>query len=396
MHIVLVSPENWDFPDVLKTIDPHRVTSIHVNEYSLESLVVNNNPDLIFLGGFDSSNDEFFEKVISMSIANPSWLVVPFLQGDNFTHVLRAMRKGIREILSSTKPDEISYIVSRAQAHGTRRAQMLEKRQSLSKAKREVTRIGVVSSKGGDGGSAIVSNSAAGIARDPNVRVLLIDLSMELGDLDLYLASHRPSDNLSSIVAAIDRLDGTLLNIMVHHCSANFDMISSPEAIDDVFDINASSVERLIDFVSLHYDFVLIDMGTGLNPITLRIWKKIGIFITVVTLSIASARRATQILALRSRLESLETKSYVVANKVGSIFEIPISDFEHAIGQNIWKSVPLENEISNALLTGTPMIDSKSHSKFAHAIFSVVSELTGNKVVGTDFLERVWTIFKKK
>ena len=396
MHIVLVSPDNWEFPDVLKTIEPHRVTSIHVSENLLESLVVNSNPDLIFLGGFDSSNDVYFEKVLSLSIANPSWMVVPFLQGDNFTHVLRAMRKGIREILSSTKPDEISYIVSRAQAYGTRRAQMSEKRQSLSKAKREVTRIGVVSSKGGDGGSAIVSNIAAGIAKDPNIRVILIDLSMELGDLDLYLSSHRPSDNLSSIVAAIDRLDGTLLNIMVHHCSANFDMISSPEAIDDVFDINASSVERLIDFVSLHYDFVLIDMGTGLNPITLRIWKKIGIFITVVTLSIASARRATQILALRSRLESLETKSYVVANKVGSIFEIPISDFEHAIGQNIWKNVPLENEMNNALLTGTPMIDSKSHSKFAHAIFSVVSELTGNKVVGTDFLERVWTIFKKK
>ncbi len=396
MHIVLVSPDNWDFPDALKTIDPHRVTSIHISAESLDSLVINNNPDLIFLGGFDATNDSFFEKVIALAIANPSWMVVPFLQGDDFTHVLRAMRKGIREILSSTKPDEISYIVSRAQAYGTRRAQMSEKRQSLSKAKREVVRIGVVSSKGGDGGSAIVSNIAAGIARDPNVRVILIDLSMELGDLDLYLSPHRPSDNLSSIVAAIDRLDSTLLKIMVHHCSDNFDMIASPESIDDVFGITAANVERLLDFVSLHYDFVLIDMGTGLNPITLRVWKKIGVFITVATLSIASARRATQILALRSRLESLENKSYVVVNKVGTDFEIPMSDFQHAIGQNIWKSVPLENEMNNAMLTGTPMIDAKSHSKFARTIFNIVSELTGNKMVDKGFLGQVWTIFKKK
>lgn len=395
MHIVLVSPDNWDFPDALKTIDPHRVTSVHVNEESLDSLVINNNPDLIFLGGFDSTNDSFFEKAIALAIANPSWMVVPFLQGDDFTHVLRAMRKGIREILSSTKPDEISYIVARAQAYGTRRAQMSEKRQALSKAKREVVRIGVVSSKGGDGGSAIVSNIAASIAKDPNVSVILIDLSMELGDLDLYLSPHRPSDNLSSIVAAIDRLDHTLLKIMVHHCSDNFDMIASPESIDDVFGITAANVERLIDFVSLHYDFVLIDMGTGLNPITLRVWKKIGVFITVATLSIASARRATQIIALRSRLESLENKSYVVINKVGTSFEIPISDFQHAIGQNIWKSVPLEDEMNNAMLTGTPMIDSKSHSKFARAIFNIVSELTGNKIVDKGFLGRAWTIFKK-
>ena len=59
MHIVLVSPDNWEFPDVLKTIEPHRVTSIHVSENLLESLVVNSNPDLIFLGGFDTTDDTF-------------------------------------------------------------------------------------------------------------------------------------------------------------------------------------------------------------------------------------------------------------------------------------------------------------------------------------------------
>ena len=100
MHIFLVSPDNWDFPDVLKTIDPHRVTSTHVSEGSLNSLVINDNPDLIFLGGFDLTNDSFFEKAIALSIANPSWMEVPFLQGDDFAHLLRAMRNGFREILS--------------------------------------------------------------------------------------------------------------------------------------------------------------------------------------------------------------------------------------------------------------------------------------------------------
>ena len=81
---------------------------------------------------------------------------------------------------------------------------------------------------------------------------------------------------------------------------------------------------------------------------------------------------------------------------MGTNFEIPISDFQHAIGQNIWKSVPLENEMNNAMLTGTPMIDAKSHSKFARTIFNIVSELTGNKMVDKGFLGQVWTIFKKK
>lgn len=396
MHIVLISPDNWDFPDVLKKIDSHRVTSIHVNEASLNSLIIDDSPDLIFLGGFDSTSDDYFDKVTNMAIANPSWLVVPFLQGDDFVHVLRAMRKGIREILSSVNPDEIAYVISRAQSHGTKRAQMLEKRQLLHKTKKDVMRIGLVSSKGGDGGSAIAANIAAGIARDPGVRVILIDLSMELGDLDLYLSPQKPSDNLSSILASIDRLDNTLLKIMVHHCSDNFDLIASPDSIDDVFGINAINVERLIDFVSMHYDFVLIDMGTGLNPITLRVWNKINTFITVATLAVASARRATQIIALRSRLESGTNKSYTLINKVGAPFDIQVSDFEHAIGQDIWKTIPLDNDMNNTLLTGIPMIDSKKHSPFTHAILNVVSELTGRNIANQSFLEQLWTLFKKK
>ena len=392
MHIVLISPYNWEFQDELKKLDPHRVSSIHVNKESLSSLIIDDSPDLVFLGGFDSTSDDYFDKVTNMAIANPSWLVVPFLPGEDFVHVLHAMRKGIREILSSINPD----VISRAQSHGTKRAQMLEKRQILHKIKKDVMRIGFVSSKGGDGGSAVVANIAAGIARDPSVRVILIDLSMELGDLDLYLSPQKPSDNLASILASIDRLDNTLLKIMVHHCSDNFDLIASPDSIDDVFGINAINVERLIDFVSMHYDFVLIDMGTGLNPITLRIWNKINTFITVATLAVASARRATQIVALRSRLESGTNKSYTLINKVGAPFDIQVSDFEHAIGQNIWKTIPFDNDISNTLLTGIPMIDSKRHSSFTRAILSVVSELTGKNVANQGFLEQLWTLFKKK
>lgn len=149
MHIVLVSPPNWNFPNELSKITSHEITSLHVAGESLDSLSLNGNPDMVFLGGFDSSEDGYFDKVVAMSIANPTWLVVPYLQGTEFTHVLRAMRKGIREILSSVSPDEIAYIIDRARVHATRREKMSERRKELVRPKKAVTRIGIISVKGG-------------------------------------------------------------------------------------------------------------------------------------------------------------------------------------------------------------------------------------------------------
>ena len=396
MHIALVSPPNWNFPIGLSKIEDHTVFLSHLNAESLASLKLDGNPDLVFLGGFDSSNDGYFDTIVALSIANPTWLIVPFLQGGDFAHVLRAMRKGIREILTSLAKEEISYIVTRAQAHATRREQMSEKRQKLNKNKKSVTRVGIVSAKGGDGGSVITANIAASIAKNKDVRVVLLDLSMELGDLDLYIAPHKPADNLSGILAAIDRLDNTLLKIMVHHCSDNFDLIAAPDTMEEVFGINGSSIDKLIDFLSLHYDFVVIDMGTGLNPITMRIWQKITKFILVSTLSIASARRAAQIIALRSKINSGDGATSVLVNKVGSNSDIPKSDYEFAIGLKIWKGVPYEEDIDSVILTGASLIEAKKHSKFTRAIFDVTSEMTGSEIVSRGFMENLWTTFRNK
>lgn len=397
MHIVLVSPLNWSFPTALSKIENHTISVFHSDEESLSSLMLDETPDLVFLGGFNLANDNYFDKVVAMSIANPTWLVVPFLQDSDFTYVLRAMRKGIREILASQTKEEIDYIISRAQAHATRREQMSERRKELVKTKKPVTRVGIVSAKGGDGGSAITANIATSISQNKNIRVVLLDLSMELGDLDLYLIPHKPIDNLIGILSAIDRLDNTLLKIMIHHCSDNLDFIAAPDTMEDVFKITASGIERLIDFLSVHYDFVIIDMGTGLNPIIMRIWTKINKFILVSTLSVGSARRAAQIISLRSKINSGDSKSNVLLNKVGFDSDIPQSDYEAAIGQKIWKAIPYDVDIDAAILAGSSLVKTKKHSKFTRAVTDIASEMTDiSNNVSHGFMESLWTTFKNK
>ena len=396
MHIVLVSPEGWNFPSELNKIENHVTSFHHLDQESLASLRLDSNPDLVFLGGFNSSDDVYFDKVVALAIANPTWLVVPFLQGTDFAHVLRAMRKGIREILASSNKEEIAYILARAQAHSTRREQMSEKRKQLSKGAKTVARVGFISAKGGDGASFVAANFAESIAKDKSLRVVLLDLSMELGDVDLYLTPSKPADNLFSMLAAIDRLDNTLLKIMVHHCPSGLDLIASPDTMEEVFGVTPAAVERLIDFLSLHYDFVVVDMGTGLNPITMRIWTKINKFIMVSTLSIGSARRAAQIISLRLKINSGDTVTNVLLNKVGSNSDIPQSDYETAIGQKIWASLPYEERTDAVILTGNAFIHEKKYSKMTRAIFDVVTKITGGEIVNQGFMENLWTIFKNK
>jgi Flp pilus assembly CpaE family ATPase len=129
----------------------------------------------------------------------------------------------------------------------------------------------------------------------------------------------------------------------------------------------------------------------------MRVWTKMDKFILVSTLSVGSARRAAQIISLRSKINSGDTKSNVLLNKVGSDSDIPQSDYEAAIGQKIWKATPYDVDIDAAILAGSSLVETKKHSKFTRAVTGIVSEMTDiSNNVSQGFMESLWTTFKKK
>ena len=365
MHIVLFSSQVWPLP-VATFEAQHQVTRLQGSLDDLQARVVASKPDLVLLGGFEQ-NEAFLEKMEPLFAALPHAAVLLVCTNPESAFLMRAMRAGVREVISSDAPEAITAAVNRAQA------KFHSSRQSASKINRC---IGIMPAKGGDGASCVVANLAVQLSQAPSLRVLLIDLSLPFGDVELYLTREVGVHNLADFADEIERLDGALLEGMTSHISSNLHLIQSPQTIDQLMHITPGYVDRLIRIAVQHYNYVLLDLQ--LDTLSLSVLELLDQLVVVTTMNVPSVRHTSQILRMWESLGYAAEKLKVVVNAFSSQSIVRIADFEKTVGIQVSRVLPMEAEGINAsLLKGAAAVLLKPKSDFGKAIAAWAAELTG-------------------
>jgi pilus assembly protein CpaE len=372
MHIVLYSPLDWQIPDSL--LDPARnqITRVKDGLPQMVNKIIQQSPDLVFVHGITQTN-EYAVKLELLCNALPKAAVIPVCPNPEPEFLLRVMRAGVREVIPADEPALIAEVLARIK----NRQQAAGGAGSVPLARR----IAFMSAKGGDGGTCIAANIATALTKDPACRVLLIDLSLPFGDLEMYLTNEKMENDLADFCEEINRLDSSLLDFMVHHVSANLHLIAAPQVFDKVLKISAPQIERLIDLAARDYNYVLIDIGVGVDPISLQVLEKLDQLVVVSTMTVPSVRRVGQILRLWESLGYLIGKVSVVVNRFSGKSDVQISDFEKAIGQRVAKIFPQESlGVQESLLKGQPTIDLRPKAEFSRLIGEVAAEWQGKPI----------------
>ncbi|CEN56149.1 AAA family ATPase [Candidatus Methylopumilus turicensis] len=371
MKIVFFSPERFQFAEP-KAISTDVLVKLNGAYDQLTQLVMGHHPDVLLIGGFEPS-DELLKHVKSLVDALPDSVVAICAPDADSHFLLEAMRAGVREVFSACSAEEITSVIARAKLH--------LKSTPSDNGVRHGQKLGFISAKGGDGGTCVVANIASALAKDQKNRILVLDLSLSYGDVEIYLTNKTVTNNLMNFTSSVERLDATLLDLMVHHISDNLHLIPSPSTLEDVLRVKSEEVEKLIDILAVHYDYVLIDIGTGIDPISVRIWDKLDRLILTSTMTIPSARRSSQVLHLWKNMGLSASKLYVLISRCGGPTDLSLQDYEHAIGRKVWHVVYREfTGIQESLLRGIPVIDLKPNSKFTDSILEIVSDLNGKPI----------------
>ncbi len=365
MHIVLFSSQAWPIP--AGTFEAqHHVSGLQGTLDDLQKLVVGSQPDLVLLGGFEP-NDALIEKMETLCDTLPNAAVILMCTSPQSGFLIRAMRAGVREVVSPDSPDAIAAVVARAEArfHSSRPAGG-----KISRC------IGVMPAKGGDGASCVVANLASELSQTPNLRVLLIDLSLPFGDVELFLTRETAMHHLADFAVEIERLDGALLEGMTHHLATNFHLIQSPQTIDQLLHITPGYVDRLIRIAVQHYDYVLLDLQ--LDKISLSVLELLDQLVVVTTMNVPSVRHASQIIRMWESLGYATAKLSIVVNAFSSKSIVRIADFEKTVGLRVSRVLPLASDgVEASLLKGTAAVQLKPKSDFAKNIHAWAMELTG-------------------
>jgi pilus assembly protein CpaE len=370
MKIVFFSPEGFKFaePESASVDSLIEVTGAY---NQLNQLVFSHHPEIVLIGGFEL-NDDLLGQVKTLVDGLPQSMVVICAPNAESEFLLKAMRAGVREVCG-TDAKEITTAIARAKDH--------LRVTPTDSGVHHGQKIGFISAKGGDGGTCVVANIASALARDEKNRIVVIDLSLSYGDVEIYLTNKTLTNNLMNFTSSVDRLDSTLLDLMVHHIADNLHLIPSPSTLEDVLRIKSDDVEKLVDILAAHYDYVLIDIGTGVDPVSVRVWDKLDRLVLTSTMTIPSARRTSQVLHLWESMGLSANKLFVLLSRCGGPTDLSLKDYEQAIGKKVWNMVYREfTGIQESLLRGIPVIDLKPNSKFTDSILEIASDLNGKPI----------------
>lgn len=206
----------------------------------------------------------------------------------------------------------------------------------------------------------------------------LVDLNLQHGSCADYL-DLEPRLDLTEIEPRPDRLDRQLLEVMTAYHASGLAVIAAPPRPAEMRTFDPDVVTKLLDLVSSHFEYVVIDM-----PRTWFAWTDdvlLGsnrVFI-VSEMTVPSLRNTKHILAaIRVRMPDGPQPQVIINRFEQRLFApgLKRSDIEQAIGNDLAGSIPNNYRlVREAIDRGVPLDEVKRGNAITQELRKLVAPL---------------------
>lgn len=203
----------------------------------------------------------------------------------------------------------------------------------------------------------------------------LVDLDFQHGAVADYL-DIEPRLDLSEIEPRPERLDRHLLEVMLTHHSSGLSVIAAPSRPAEMRSFDPVMVTRLLDLVSSHFRYVVIDMPRTWFPWTDSVLLGSNKLFIVSEMTIPGLRHAKKLVsAIQERLGQ-GANPKVIVNRFESRMLAPglrLTDIESALGNAFAGSVPNNFRIvREAIDRGIPLEEVKPGNNVVLALRKLI------------------------
>jgi pilus assembly protein CpaE len=196
----------------------------------------------------------------------------------------------------------------------------------------------------------------------------LVDLDFQHGACADYL-DIPPQLDLKEIEPRPERLDRQLLEIMLSRHSSGLEVIAAPNRPAEMRTFDPDMVTRLLDLVSSHFDYVVIDMPRTWFSWTDSVLLGTNKLFIVSEMTVPSLRQARALVgAIRERLGDGPKPQVIVNRFEQRMFEAGLkrSDIEQALGDDFVGTIPNNYRlVREAIDRGVPIDEVKAGSNVA-------------------------------
>jgi pilus assembly protein CpaE len=302
------------------------------------------------------------------------------------------MLAGAREFLQKPfKGDDLVAAVRRVHAFGQRRgvgapvAQPAEDAPSASAdgatptaAPRVHTRgvvTAVISGKGGVGKTVIAINLAAALGESHPERVVLVDLSLQFGDVGAAL--NLPTDHsITDLLSENGTADSDTVRQALASGPAQILVLLAPTSPELADYVSVAHLTSLIETLRSEFDHVIIDTPSYLNEVSILTLELADHVVMVTDLSVTGVKNARLTRGILETLAIDASKVLVVANHREGAGELDRRGAETFLGAHIAVEIPFAADIvATSINKGIPFVISSPSAAATTALRAVVAAI---------------------
>jgi pilus assembly protein CpaE len=270
--------------------------------------------------------------------------------------ISRAVSAGARSfILQPFEPAELANTLREAYANFTelRRLQRGE-----APAASRGSLMAVYSPKGGVGCTTIATNLAVAMASRKKRRVAVVDLDLQFGDVGIAL-DLRGSNSIVDLAAQESAIDATLIDdVFLRHDSGVYALVA-PEQLGASDSIDPASIVRALDAMRDHFSYVICDLWSSLDELTLAILRSADRILLVTTPELPALKNLRRAMAATPLLTDDRTE--IVLNRYPGRAGVRMSDVEKNLARRVAASIPSEGiGVTDAINQGISLFDSRA------------------------------------
>jgi pilus assembly protein CpaE len=374
MRICVISPAPRHIERMLAQLQglSAQVLALHGSLASQVARAADDAPDLLIadLGDGDGADP------LAPLLACAGVPVLLLCRRQDPAFLLAAMRVGVREVLPLS-PDAslLQDAVARLRRSGPRPA-----------ARGRV--LAFVSCKGGSGATFLAANLAYALAASGR-RTALLDFNLQFGDALLFLSDRRPVRTLADLARAGSRLDATFLAASMTEVGP-LGVLAGAEDPAQAVDILPEHIDALLTLARSRYEFVVVDVGRGLDARSLRALDQADCIYPVLQITLPFIRDGRRLLEVFRGLDYPAEKVNIVVNRHEKRGDIGIGQVERTLGAPVTRAIPNHYAgAADSVNQGIPMVAMARANPISRALLQWGAEIAGTPPRRTG-LRRWW------
>jgi pilus assembly protein CpaE len=231
------------------------------------------------------------------------------------------------------------------------------------------------SPKGGTGSTTLAVNTAVALCNE-ETRVVIVDASLQFGDVALFL-NEQGKNTILDLVPRADELDPNIVEeVMIKHAVSGVHILASPSRPEHGEKVNPDQFTKLLRYLRQIYAYIIVDTSSYLNDVTLSVLDVAEAVVLVTVQDIPSIKNDRLFLDLLLTLSIPVDKVALVLNK----YDKRIAILPEKVGENLKQPVvaviPLdEKTVIPSVNRGVPfMLDNKTQPA-ARGVYTLVEVL---------------------